>query len=137
MLIKVLSDVSTKNEKVVLTKVRWKKLPAGNHPASIVPQGAPEKDRARITAIWSRGCSIVTETPLLPGQNLWLKAANSSGKVILVAVATVVWTQGSFSRDGYRAELRFRSSGKIENQNLSLVPAALNVGQSHAGQVAG
>lgn len=100
MLIKALTDVTTEKEKVTITDVRWGRVDQKGEPRLA--------QKATITGVWKRGCSLVTRHSLLVGETIWLKARDELGRPILSLIGTVTWNENCFRLDGYRCEVRFR-----------------------------
>ncbi len=106
MLIKTLTDVTTEKEKRSLTDVRWGK---------VSDQGAPGfSQRGLITGIWRLGCQLTTRHNLRAGDNIWIRAKDDLGQLVLSLVGTVTWNENSFRLDGYRCEVRFRELAEAQ-----------------------
>ncbi|MBI3555305.1 MAG: hypothetical protein HY074_03445 [Deltaproteobacteria bacterium] len=106
MVIKTLSDVSIEREKRKLTNVVWGK---------ISDKGAPGfSQRGVITGIWKFGCALTTRHNVRAGENIWVRAKDDLGQLVLSLVGTVVWNEATFRQDGYRCEVRFREVAEAQ-----------------------
>jgi hypothetical protein len=64
--------------------------------------------KAMLTGIWKTGCSLTTRENLREGQDVWLKAKDDTGNVILSVPGVVIWSESCYRPDGYRCKVRFR-----------------------------
>jgi len=100
MLVRALEEVATSKEKQFIPKVEWAKKPIGDG----------DSYRGKITAVWSNGCTLVTNHSLHAGENVWIEAKDAENKTALAVMGTVVWTENRFRNDGNRYEIRIRRS---------------------------